>query len=176
MTRRLRVGVVGGTGYAGAELLRILAEHPFVDIVSITSRADAGVRVDTLFPNLRNRIGAVFLAPEEAGLERCDVVLLFWSDRAAQDEEVCSQVNRAMGAGKRFTMVNLDDSPAPGLPPGTPEHSAKIRFLAGHQWYAWVKQFSREVARAIAASHLRNGNARQDTVTSELLPSSHTRH
>lgn len=74
MRRRLRVGVVGGTGYAGAELLRILAEHPFVDIVSITSRADAGVRVDTLFPNLRNRIGAVFLAPEEAGLERCDVV------------------------------------------------------------------------------------------------------
>jgi N-acetyl-gamma-glutamyl-phosphate reductase len=74
MTHRLRVGVVGGTGYAGAELLRILAEHPFTDLASITSRADAGARVDTLFPNLRNRVNAVFRPPEEAELERCDVV------------------------------------------------------------------------------------------------------
>jgi N-acetyl-gamma-glutamyl-phosphate reductase len=74
MNSRLRIGVVGGTGYAGAELLRILAQHPLAEVSSITSRADAGLRVDTLFPNLRKRIDGVFRAPADAALEKCDAV------------------------------------------------------------------------------------------------------
>lgn len=74
MTSRVRVGIVGGTGYTGVELLRFLSSHPGVDVAVITSRAERGVRVDTLFPNLRGHVDLAFSAPEDAGLERCHAV------------------------------------------------------------------------------------------------------
>ncbi len=74
MRNRVRVGIVGGTGYTGVELLRLMSSHPGVDVVSITSRAERGMRVDALFPNLRGHVDLAFSAPEEAGLGRCDAV------------------------------------------------------------------------------------------------------
>jgi N-acetyl-gamma-glutamyl-phosphate reductase len=44
MRNRVRVGIVGGTGYTGVELLRLMSRHPGVDVVSITSRAEKGMR------------------------------------------------------------------------------------------------------------------------------------
>ncbi|HLA74993.1 MAG TPA: N-acetyl-gamma-glutamyl-phosphate reductase, partial [Gammaproteobacteria bacterium] len=41
----IKVGIVGGTGYTGVELLRLLAVHPEVDLIAITSRAEAGIPV-----------------------------------------------------------------------------------------------------------------------------------
>jgi N-acetyl-gamma-glutamyl-phosphate reductase len=70
----IRVGIVGGTGYTGVELLRILALHPGVEIAAVTSRADAGQRVDALYPNLRGKIEARFIAPEADNLADCDAV------------------------------------------------------------------------------------------------------
>ena len=52
----IKVGIVGGTGYTGVELLRLMASHPQAEVVSITSRAEAGRRVDDLFPNLRGAL------------------------------------------------------------------------------------------------------------------------
>lgn len=49
----IKVGIVGGTGYTGVELLRILADHPQADVRCITSRSEAGVRVADMYPNLR---------------------------------------------------------------------------------------------------------------------------
>ena len=46
----IKVGIVGGTGYTGVELLRILSQHPEVEIQAITSRKEAGVAVHELFP------------------------------------------------------------------------------------------------------------------------------
>ena len=74
VTERIRVGIVGGTGYTGVELLRLLVLHPRVEVRCITSRAEAGMRVDTLFPNLRGHIDLVFQAPETAVLNQCQVV------------------------------------------------------------------------------------------------------
>ncbi len=54
----IRAGIVGGTGYTGVELLRILAMHPKVEVSVVTSRADAGLRVDALYPSLRGAIDA----------------------------------------------------------------------------------------------------------------------
>ena len=68
------VGIVGGTGYTGVELLRILAGHPNVKITVVTSRTDAGLRVDALYPNLRKHIDAVFCLPDVETLAHCDVV------------------------------------------------------------------------------------------------------
>jgi N-acetyl-gamma-glutamyl-phosphate reductase len=70
----LRVGIVGGTGYTGVELLRLLAGHPGVELRLITSRAEAGRRVDELFPNLRGHVNLSFSAPDDVALADCDVV------------------------------------------------------------------------------------------------------
>ena len=70
----IKVGIVGGTGYTGVELLRLLARHPQVELAAITSRKEAGMKVADMFPNLRGRVGLAFTTPEEAGLEKCDVV------------------------------------------------------------------------------------------------------
>ncbi len=70
----IKVGIVGGTGYTGVELLRLLARHPEVELKAITSRKEAGMPVADMFPNLRGGVGLAFSTPEEAGLETCDVV------------------------------------------------------------------------------------------------------
>ena len=70
----IKVGIVGGTGYTGVELLRLLVLHPEVRLQVITSRADAGTRVDQMFPSLRNLVDLLFVHPDEAHLEQCDVV------------------------------------------------------------------------------------------------------
>lgn len=70
----IRAGIVGGTGYTGVELLRILAMHKEVDVAVVTSRADTGKRVDEVYPSLRGFVDAVFTAPEVDTLADCDVV------------------------------------------------------------------------------------------------------
>lgn len=70
----IRVGIVGGTGYTGVELLRILALHNNVEIGVVTSRSDAGQRVDSLYPSLLGICDVVFSAPEVEHLAECDVV------------------------------------------------------------------------------------------------------
>ncbi|OYW80119.1 MAG: N-acetyl-gamma-glutamyl-phosphate reductase, partial [Polynucleobacter sp. 32-46-5] len=70
----IKVGIVGGTGYTGVELLRLLAQHPEVNIQAITSRTEAGMAVADMFPSLRGRIDLKFTTPDEAKLTECDVV------------------------------------------------------------------------------------------------------
>lgn len=70
----IKVGIVGGTGYTGVELLRILAGHPQARIVAITSRKEAGTAVAEMYPSLRGRVDLSFTTPEDARLDRCDVV------------------------------------------------------------------------------------------------------
>ena len=54
----VKIGIVGGTGYTGVELLRILASHPQADVRAITSRGDAGTRVVDMFASLRGHLTA----------------------------------------------------------------------------------------------------------------------
>jgi len=68
------VGIVGGTGYTGVELLRLLALHPQVRIAAVTSRADVGKPVAEAYPNLLGAVDARFVAAEAASLKDCDVV------------------------------------------------------------------------------------------------------
>ncbi len=70
----IKVGIVGGTGYTGVELLRLLANHPEVSLEVITSRSEAGMAVSELFPNLRGHIDLTFSEPDPAVLAQCDVV------------------------------------------------------------------------------------------------------
>lgn len=70
----IKAGIVGGTGYTGVELLRILASHPRVELVTITSRKDTGTPVAAMFPSLRGHLDLVFSDPDSAPLDACDVV------------------------------------------------------------------------------------------------------
>lgn len=70
----IKTGIVGGTGYTGVELLRLLAKHPQVELQAITSRAEAGTPVADIFPNLRGHVDIAFSDPNEASLTDCDVV------------------------------------------------------------------------------------------------------
>ncbi|MCB5191046.1 N-acetyl-gamma-glutamyl-phosphate reductase [Methylobacillus arboreus] len=74
MADRIKAGIVGGTGYTGVELLRILALHPDVELVAITSRSEAGMPVADMYPSLRGYIDLKFSDPANAGLADCDVV------------------------------------------------------------------------------------------------------
>ena len=61
----VKVGIVGGTGYTGVELLRLLAQHPHAEVVVITSRSEAGLAVADMYPNLRGHYdGLAFSVPD----------------------------------------------------------------------------------------------------------------
>ncbi len=70
----VKVGIVGATGYTGAELLRLLSQHPNVEVVAITSRAEAGVDVTSIYPNLRGHYDLQFIEPDVDVLGACDVI------------------------------------------------------------------------------------------------------
>jgi N-acetyl-gamma-glutamyl-phosphate reductase len=70
----IKVGIVGGTGYTGVELLRLLAQHPQVQLTAITSRSEDGVAVSAMFPSLRGRVNLAFSDPAKARLDQCHVV------------------------------------------------------------------------------------------------------
>ena len=70
----IKIGIVGGTGYTGVELLRLLINHPQADISIITSRGDAGVHVADMFPSLRGLIDLRFSEPDIELLSACDLV------------------------------------------------------------------------------------------------------
>lgn len=71
----IKIGIVGGTGYTGVELLRLLATHPEAHVEIITSRSEEGVHVADMYPNLRGHYDDLaFSVPDTAALGRCDVV------------------------------------------------------------------------------------------------------
>ncbi|MEZ5651575.1 MAG: N-acetyl-gamma-glutamyl-phosphate reductase, partial [Burkholderiaceae bacterium] len=70
----VKVGIVGGTGYTGVELLRLLAQHPHATLQVITSRSEAGLPVAQMFPSLRGSVDLAFSEPSVDALAGCDVV------------------------------------------------------------------------------------------------------
>jgi N-acetyl-gamma-glutamyl-phosphate reductase len=72
--KQIKVGIVGGTGYTGVELLRILANHPNAEVAMITSRSEEGVAVADMYPNLRGFYDLCFSVPDVEQLQTCDVV------------------------------------------------------------------------------------------------------
>jgi N-acetyl-gamma-glutamyl-phosphate reductase len=99
----IKVGIVGGTGYTGVELLRLLARHPNVQLQAITSRKEAGMPVAQMFPSLRQHVDLAFSTPEKAALSQCDVVFF------ATPNTVAMQEARALyAAGVRMIDLSAD--------------------------------------------------------------------
>ena len=84
----ISVGIVGGTGYTGVELLRLLAGHPHARVHAVTSRKEAGMPVAEMFPSLRGYVDVAFSTPEEADLTACDVVFFATPNGIAMNEAV----------------------------------------------------------------------------------------
>lgn len=99
----LKVGIVGGTGYTGVELLRLLVAHPQVELPAITSRADAGTPVSQMFPSLRGRVDLAFSHPDEAHLDQCDVVFF-----ATPNGIAMQQVRALLDAGVKVIDLAAD--------------------------------------------------------------------
>ncbi len=99
----LKVGIVGGTGYTGVELLRLLAGHSQVKLHAITSRADAGSPVSQMFPSLRGHVNLNFTHPDEAHLEQCDVVFF-----ATPNGIAMQQTRELLDAGVRVIDLAAD--------------------------------------------------------------------
>ena len=100
---RIRIGIVGGTGYTGVELLRLLARHPLCELAAITSRKEAGIGVAEMFPNLRGRVGLKFSDPAQAGLDKCDLVFFATPNGVAME-----QARALVGAGARIIDIAAD--------------------------------------------------------------------
>ena len=81
-----KIGIVGGTGYTGVELMRLLVHHPEVEVVAMTSRGEAGKRVDALYPSLRGHTDLVFTDPGETDLAACDLVFFATPNGIAMQE------------------------------------------------------------------------------------------
>lgn len=99
----IKVGIVGGTGYTGVELLRLLALHPRVQLQAITSRADAGTSVSQMFPSLRGLVDLLFVHPEEAHLDQCDLVFF-----ATPNGIAMQQVRGLLDAGVKVIDLAAD--------------------------------------------------------------------
>ena len=80
----IKAGIVGATGYTGVELLRLLANHPHVEVTIITSRAVAGIKVADIYPNLRGHIDLAFVEPDVKQLSELDVVFFATPHGVAQ--------------------------------------------------------------------------------------------
>ena len=82
----IKVGIVGGTGYTGVELLRLLTQHGQVELRAITSRKEAGTPVATMFPGLRGHVDLAFSQPSAEALRGCDVVFFATPNGVAMNE------------------------------------------------------------------------------------------
>ena len=113
----VKVGIVGGTGYTGVELLRLLAQHPEVDLRAITSRKEAGTPVAAMFPGLRRHVDLKFSEPTPQTLRGCDVVFFATPNGVAMGE-----ARAVLDAGARIVDLSAD---------------FRIRDIA--EWERWYK-------------------------------------
>lgn len=115
----IKVGIVGGTGYTGVELLRLLAQHPQVSVAAITSRSEAGVKVSDMYPNLRGHYDTLaFSEPDADQLGSLDAVFFATPHGVAH-----ALAGELLNKGTR--VIDL---------------SADFRLRDANEWAAWYAQ------------------------------------
>lgn len=97
------IGLVGGTGYAGAELLRLLSAHPAAQIKVVTSRGQVGTPVADVYPQLRGIVDLDFSPAQMDEFADCDVVFFATPHAAAMHD-----VPALLQAGKRVVDLSAD--------------------------------------------------------------------
>lgn len=117
---RLTVGIVGASGYTGGELLRLLLQHPGVEVVQATSESNAGAFVYQRHPHLRGQTRLRFISRD--GLQPCDVLFLALPHGEAQRE-----IERYASLAGRIIDLSAD---------------FRLRDPAAYErWYGWNHPF-----------------------------------
>lgn len=98
---RIRASILGGSGYGGGEVLRLLLDHPHVEVAQVTSRSQSGVFAHSVHPNLRARTKLQFVHPDQ--LEPCDVLFL-----CQPHGEACKQIERLSTVAERIIDLSAD--------------------------------------------------------------------
>lgn len=120
----IKVGIVGGTGYTGVELLRLLAQHPQVEVTLITSRSEAGVAVSDMYPNLRGHYDLAFSEPDPERLAACDAVFFATPHGVAHAlaGELLARGTRVIDLSADFRLKDAEEwAQWYGQPHGAPE-------------------------------------------------------
>lgn len=127
----MKIGIIGGTGYVGGELLRLLLQHPAVEITAVTSRLRAGEYVYRLHPNLRHRTRLKFIPPDVGQLaDACDVVFAATPHGAA-----VNLVPRLLDAGLRVIDMSADH---------------RLHDPSDYdEWYGWTHRHPELLAEAV---------------------------
>jgi len=130
----IKAGIIGGTGYTGVELLRLLHNHDGVEVVAISSRSLDGERVDSIFPSLVGHSDLVFSLPSDNILNTCDVIFFATPHGVAMegagafidkgikvidlgaDFRITDQTEWSKWYGMEHTQAELLDSAVYGLP------------------------------------------------------------
>jgi N-acetyl-gamma-glutamyl-phosphate reductase len=99
----IKIGIIGGTGYTGVELLRLLSAHPEAKLQVITSRGEAGKKVAELFSSLRGHVDLTFTEPDAKSLAGCDVVF-----SATPNGVAMTHARELLKAGAKFIDLAAD--------------------------------------------------------------------
>lgn len=99
----VKAAVIGGSGYTGLELLRLLAAHPRVEVVAVTSRQSLGVPVRRVFPSLTGAYDLTYVGPDDRVLDEADLAITCLPHKAAQDT-----VRARREAGQRVLDLSAD--------------------------------------------------------------------
>ena len=102
-TSKIKTGIVGASGYTGAELVRLLVQHPEVELTVLTSRREAGKAISTLYPHLRGVISQQYVSPELSLLADCDLVFFATPHATAMDSAA-----KLLAAGVRIIDLSAD--------------------------------------------------------------------
>lgn len=106
---KLHVSIVGGSGYTGSELLRLLVNHPHVEIDQITSRQDDGKNATEIFPFLPNKIKNKFVHPDNVSFEKSDLIFFATPNGIAMNfaEKLVSKGKRIIDLAADFRIKNI---------------------------------------------------------------------
>jgi len=96
----IKVGIIGGSGYTGIELLRIIHQHPNAEVHAITSRALEGRKISEVFPNMHGITELTYLLPDDQTLFECDIVFFATPHGVAMN-------NAALFLEKNIKVVDL---------------------------------------------------------------------
>jgi len=111
MDEKIKVSIVGGSGYTGIELLRILSLHPNVDIHHITSRNDAGRYVYEAYPSLRGVLKHKFISPDEIDLKESNLVFFATPNGVAMEyaEDLINNGIKVIDLAADFRIKNIKE-------------------------------------------------------------------
>lgn len=106
-----KIAIVGGTGYTGVELLRLLARHPEVEVVAITSRSEAGRQVSDIYPSLRGEFDLAFTEPTNEVLGAADLVFFATPNGVAmkQTRELLEMGTKVIDLAADFRFDDVDE-------------------------------------------------------------------